>query len=584
MGSIDKTASRRLRPVTDQPNAPGTAYLLVVQDDSSSIFHLPRSGAVVIGRVSDAELQLGHASVSRRHATIRIDDGMMSIADLGSHNGTRVNGELVQDARSLASGDVVSVGDVVLVVHVSIPTVVSRATHTETSWRRRLAEEMDRALTYKRSLGVITVVGLDPPVIARMSNALRLIDVVGEGTDGHALLLLPEVDRDHAREIAERALAAVRSVAPAVRAGLAMCPADACDADTILLAARAAARRARSGALAEAAEAVTCLELGSRRVTLADPAMTRVFALLERLAGSMLPVLISGETGVGKENAAYAVHHWSKRTGSFIAVNCAAIGPESLVESELFGHDKGAFTGAVAAKPGLFESAAGGTVFLDEAGELPPSIQAKLLRTLETRRIVRLGETKERPIDIRLVAATNRSLGDEVKAGRFRQDLFFRLSGATVILPPLRDRRCEIAMLAREFLAEACTRANRDPMTITPEAMQVLLTYTWPGNVRELKNTMEYVTATAPDDHVELYDLPEGLGGAAPTTASRPELPPIEVDAGTTFRPIAEELRELERKRMSEALVAADGVRTRAAQLIEMPIRTFTLKLKQYKL
>jgi DNA-binding NtrC family response regulator len=316
----------------------------------------------------------------------------------------------------------------------------------------------------------------------------------------------------------------------------------------------------------------------------AEPAMTRVFALLERLASSLLPVLISGETGVGKENAAYAVHHWSLRTGGFIAVNCAAIGPESLIESELFGHDKGAFTGAVVAKPGLFESAAGGTLFLDEVGELPVSIQAKLLRALERQQIVRLGETRERPIDVRIVAATNRSLNDEVKAGRFRQDLYFRLTGATVILPPLRDRRREIAMLARAFLAEACTRANRAPMTIAPEAMQVLLAYAWPGNVRELKNTLEYVAAAVPGDRVEPCDLPEQFGGARPPPALPIEPPQVAVAAGMTFRPIAEELRELERTRMAQALEATNGVRTWAAQLIEMPIRTFTLKLKQYKL
>src|SRR5262245_58027385 len=568
MTSAEQTASRMIRSPGDDSGPLGTAYLLVVENDSSSIFHLPRTGAVVIGRLSEAELQLSHASVSRRHATIRVDDGAMRVADLGSHNGTRVNGELVQESRMLESGDVVSVGDVVLVVHVSNPTVVSRATYAETGWRRRLVEEMDRAVTYHRSLAVIAVAGVDPPAVGEMANRQRLIDVVGEGTDGHALLLLPEVDRAQGREIAEAALAAVRATAPSVRAGLAMCPTDACDADTILLAARAAARRAPAGGCAEAAEAATRIELGTRHVMVADPAMTRVFGLLERLAASALPVLITGETGVGKENAAYAVHHWSKRDGSFIAVNCAAIGPESLVESELFGHDKGAFTGATAAKAGLFESAVGGTVFLDEVGELPPAIQAKLLRALEAKCVTRLGETKERPIDVRLVAATHRSLVDEVKAGRFRQDLYFRLGGATVILPSLRDRRCEIAMLAREFLAEACARAGRAAMTITPEAMQVLLTYAWPGNIRELKNTMEYVTAAAPDERVEPYDLPEQLGGASPSSTPPPELPALAIETESTFRPIAMELRELERKRMAEALAAAGGIKTRAAQLI----------------
>jgi transcriptional regulator with GAF, ATPase, and Fis domain len=277
------------------------------------------------------------------------------------------------------------------------------------------------------------------------------------------------------------------------------------------------------------------------------------------------------------------VHHWSKRTGPFIAVNCAAMGPESLVDSELFGHDKGAFTGALAAKAGLFESAAGGTVFLDEVGELPLALQAKLLRALEAKKITRLGETKERAIDVRLVAATNRSLEHEVAAGRFRQDLYFRLGGATVILPPLRDRRTEIPMLALQFLADASARAGRDEMTITPEAMQVLLTHDWPGNVRELRNTMDFVVAAAPDERVEPSDLPERLGGTiAPAPAPVPT--DVKVDGKASFRPISDEIRELEKRRMTEALAAAGGVKTRAAQLIDMPIRTFTLKLKQYKL
>jgi DNA-binding NtrC family response regulator len=408
---------------------------------------------------------------------------------------------------------------------------------------------------------------------------VRFIDVVGTGDDGQALLLLPEVDREQAREVAEKAIAGTAGA----RAGLAMCPSDAVDADSILLAARSAARRAAPGCVAQAAEAATVIELGSRRVLVADPGVTRLYALLERLASSELTVLITGETGVGKENAAYAVHHWSKRKGEFFPVNCAAIGPESLVDSELFGHEKGAFTGATAAKAGLFESAAGGTVFLDEVGELPLAIQAKLLRALENKKITRLGDSRERTIDVRLVAATHRSLEAEVAAGRFRQDLFFRLSHATIHLPPLRDRRNEIPLLARALLTDACARSGRPAMTISPATMQVLLTHTWPGNVRELRNTMEYVMAAAPDDTVEPLDLPAKLGGSelTPTTSAPPAEPPA---AGTTFRPIAEELKELERRRMTEALAAAGGVKTRAAQLIDMPIRTFTLKLKQYGL
>jgi DNA-binding NtrC family response regulator len=422
--------------------------------------------------------------------------------------------------------------------------------------------------------------------VAAVAGALRLIDVVGTGDDGLLLLLLPECDRALARQLLGRVLAA----APVARAGLALCPTDACDLDSIILTARAAARRAAPGRHAEVGDVATRIDLGPRQVTLADPAMIRVYALLERLAASALPVLINGETGVGKENAAYAVHHWSRRPGPFVAVNCAALGPDSLIESELFGHDRGAFTGATAAKVGLFESAAGGTVFLDAVGELPLAIQAKLLRTLEQRVITRLGEQRERTIDVRVVAATNRDLDAEVVAGRFRRDLFYRLSGATVILPPLRDRRCEIPVLAAAFLAEACARAGKPAMTLAPATMQALLTHDWAGNIRELRNTIDYVVAASPDDTVEPYDLPERLGGAttAATGTTGPFLAALVLPSADAvphgFRPIAEELRELERRRMSEALAAAGGVKTRAAALIDMPIRTFTLKLKQHKL
>ena len=582
MGSVDQTASRLAR-FGDDGSVPGAAYLLVVDDDSSSIFHLPRNGAVVIGRATDAELHVNHASVSRRHATIRVDDGIVRIADLGSHNGTRVNGEQVTETRTLASGDVVTVGDLVLVVHFSTPTTPARASYPESGWRRRLAEELERAITYQRTLAVVAILDAKPAAVAALGGALRMIDVVGASDDGHTLLLLPEVDREQAREIVERAIAAANAIA-LVRAGLALCPTDACDLDTLLMTARTAARRAQPGTLSVPAESATRLDLGARHVLLADPAMSRVFVLLERIASSALPVLILGENGVGKENAAFAVHHWSRRSGAFIAINCAAIAPESLVESELFGHEKGAFTGATSAKAGLFENAAGGTIFLDEVGELPLAIQAKLLRTLEVRTITRLGDSRERPVDFRIVAATNRMLEEDVAAGRFRQDLFFRLSGATVIVPPLRNRRCEIPVLAHSFLAEACTRAGRPPMTITPPAMQVLLTHGWPGNVRELKNTMEFVVAAAPDENVEPSDLPERLGGAGAVPANAATAIKEPGPRTTSLRPISEEIRELERQRMAEALSLAGGVKTRAAQLIDMPIRTFTLKLKQYKL
>jgi two-component system response regulator AtoC len=353
-------------------------------------------------------------------------------------------------------------------------------------------------------------------------------------------------------------------------------------------AARAAAALASPGMPRAASDSATRLTLGERSILMADPAMIQLYALIKRLAASELPVLVTGETGAGKENAAFAVHHGSRRAaGPFITLNCAAM-PEGLVESELFGHEKGAFTGAAAAKVGILESANGGTVFLDEVGELPLPVQAKFLRALESKRITRVGDVRERPIDIRLVAATHRDLEAEVKAGRFRQDLYFRLGAATVVLPPLRERPREIPLLARSFLTQACQALGRREMTLAADTLRALARYAWPGNVRELRNLMDYAAAAVTEDVLEPHHLPgrvTGLSSSAPSVETAPppaapEAPPAE-GAPRTFQPLAEEIRELERRRMEEALQAAEGVQSRAAALIGMPIRTFSFKLKQ---
>jgi two-component system, NtrC family, response regulator AtoC len=326
------------------------------------------------------------------------------------------------------------------------------------------------------------------------------------------------------------------------------------------------------------------VSLGDREVIIADPAMVHIYGLLARLGRGDLSVLVCGETGVGKENAAFAVHHGSsRRIGPFIVINCAAI-QESLVESELFGHEKGAFSGATSTKPGLLEAADRGTVFLDEVGELPLGIQAKLLRAVESRRITRVGSIREHEVDFRLVAATNRNLLADVEAGRFRRDLLYRLNAATVEIPPLRERRQEIGILSRAFLDAACRRADRSPLAFSAGAVQQLEAHHWPGNVRELRNAMMLAAATAVGDVVEAEDLhlPNAasgcsaggtrVAGGAPSSARR------------TVLPVAEELGQLEALRMAEALDACGGVRMRAAEFIGMPIRTFSTKMKQYGL
>jgi DNA-binding NtrC family response regulator len=549
--------------------------LLVVEDGSSSMFPLADPGIVTIGRAPDVELRLDHSSVSRRHARILVDRGEVRISDLDSHNGTRVNGQVLDGGRVLTTGDVVAIGEVILVVHAQLQRELGHVILDEASWRRRLAEEVERCVSFERSLAVLAITG----VSGELGNALRRIDVVGRSDDSHLLALLPEADPTTALQLANVVAHAVRSTAPGARIGIASCPSDATDPDSLVMAARAAARVAPEGGVAKVGDAAERRALGEREVLVCHPAMVRVFDLLERLAGSTLPVLIIGETGVGKENAAYAVHHHSARAGKpFVALNCAAM-PEPLVESQLFGHDKGAFTGATSARPGVFETASGGTLFLDELGELAPAVQAKLLRAIETQKITRVGEHHERTVDVRFVAATNRALEKEVEAGRFRQDLYFRLGAARVHLPPLRDRRCEIPILFREFVAHAAKRAGREPPAPTPLVMQLLLAHAWPGNIRELRNVADFVTASVEDDRIEPGDLPAEL---ATTIVATPA--PAPVDPAAPMRRLADELEEIERLRMTEALAKTGGVKTRAAALLGMPIRTFNMKFRQYGL
>lgn len=338
------------------------------------------------------------------------------------------------------------------------------------------------------------------------------------------------------------------------------------------------------------------VELGEHVALLSDPAMVRVYELLRRLSRSTLPVLIIGETGTGKENAAQAVHFFSTRkSGPLLAINCAAI-PENLFESELFGHVRGAFSGALSDKLGRLEAASGGTVFLDEIGELPLSSQAKLLRALETGLVSPVGSVRERKIDCRIVAATNRDLEDEARAGRFRQDLYFRLAAAMVFLPPLRERPSELAHLSSHFLQEACRKLGRGPLRLSAVALQALQLHPFPGNVRELRNLMDYCAATVSEDEVRLEHLPprflaaaKAAGSQSPVATSTTTSPSTATPGegglpGGGFRRIADEVQELEARRMREALDSTAGNQRRAAELIGMPLRTFVTKLKQYGL
>jgi DNA-binding NtrC family response regulator len=307
----------------------------------------------------------------------------------------------------------------------------------------------------------------------------------------------------------------------------------------------------------------------------ADQAMLRMQQLAERAAAGTINVLITGETGVGKELLAETVHRLSpRRRGPYVCLNCAALS-ETLLESELFGHERGAFTGAVQAKPGLMETAAGGTLFMDEVGELPLTTQAKLLRVLETREVARLGSVKPRKIDIRFLAATNRDLEAEVARGAFRRDLYFRLNGITLTIPPLRHRVGEIRRLAETFVSQISRELGRPEPVVPQKVVSLLEAYSWPGNIRELKNMMERAVLLCAGQFIDTEHLPmEKL--AAPSSSSSSNLTISE--ASQPGAPPDE------RQRIIDALAACAGNQSRAAKMLGMPRRTFVARLDEYKI
>ena len=312
-----------------------------------------------------------------------------------------------------------------------------------------------------------------------------------------------------------------------------------------------------------------------------DPEMKRLYALATRIARGSIPVLLVGETGTGKEVFAEYLHAASpRRGGPLVRVNCAAL-TDSLVESELFGHEKGAFTGAQRERRGLLESGHGGTVFLDEIGEIPLATQAKLLRVLEDGQLLRVGASSPRPIDVRFVAATNRDLEDEVDAGRFRRDLYFRLAGAVLSIPALRDRPDEIEPIAEQFAMQAARHLDRPTPSLTDAARATLRGKLWPGNVRELRNVIERAVLLA-DTAIDVEHLMFGASAAASPPPVSEQTSPPPAPAASAEAPLADQLASLERDRILEALDRCHGNQTRAAEMLGMPRRTLIKRLDAY--
>lgn len=311
-----------------------------------------------------------------------------------------------------------------------------------------------------------------------------------------------------------------------------------------------------------------------------DP-MDAVRRLVELVAKGTISVLVLGETGVGKEVTTELIHSLSPRAKMpLVRINCAAL-TESLLESELFGHERGAFTGATHAKPGLLETANGGTFFFDEVGELPLATQTKLLRVLESREVLRVGGLQPRPLDVRFVSATNRNLREMCASRLFREDLYFRLNGITVTVPPLRGRAAEIRRLTEQFLAESCAAAGKSGVTLTRGALQELDRYDWPGNVRQLRHVVERAVLLCTNDRIDAQHLALE-GSALPALGGSPS-----AGAPSASRPsgdLRKDLDELERERIVAALAQCAGNQTHAARLLGISRRTLIVRLDAYAL
>jgi DNA-binding NtrC family response regulator len=389
---------------------------------------------------------------------------------------------------------------------------------------------------------------LDPELPVIVMTAFGSIqDAVAAMKEGALDFLAKPVDPDHLLLMVERALAQRRLFT-----------------ENILLKEELAVRR------------------GAPQIIGDDPKLKHVTLALHRAAATDTTVLLEGESGTGKELFARTLHALSPRAdGPFVAINCAAI-PETLLETELFGYEKGAFTGAAARKPGKFELAHRGTLFLDEIGELPLSLQAKILRALEEKRFDRVGGTASLQVDVRVVAATNRNLKAAVAARQYREDLYFRLSVFPITIPPLRERPDDITMLARYFIERFSRDLNKKPLVLAPSAVQELQQYGWPGNVRELQNCIERAVILTEGDTIHARHLNLSFRDAAPLAAP-PEGPWDQIDlSGTLAEATRRVVAEVERRKIEQVLKDAGGNRARASELLQVSYKTLITKLRDY--
>lgn len=537
--------------------------------------------AVIVGRTKPSDIAIPAGTLSRQHARFSIESGAVWIEDLGSTNGTWVNGDRVERCL-ITPQDKISLGELEVGLHV----LPSERVESHESFLSTVETEVLRALSSKREVALLLLEGPTPSSewVERIRTELGPNDRLSRFGPSTLEILLPGSGLESATKLAERiSRLAVRPETPPF-AGVAVCPDCAGSAEALLEAARAASLSSggERRLVVAPSRASTQLEGQSPDFVIRSESMKTLFQTVDKLASATIPVLILGETGSGKELVARALHDRGPRASRPMrCVNCAAI-PAQLLEGVLFGHEKGAFTGASARSSGVFEASLGGTVFLDEIGELPPAAQAALLRVLETRRVTRIGGHEEIVVDVRVVAATHRDLEAMVRLGQFREDLLFRLNAVTLRVPPLRERTVEILPLARHFMV------HRDTQTkvidrISPDAEALLLRYSWPGNVRELKNVIDRAGVLAETSIINVADLPERLTVTTESKSASGVLSRARSETDTEARAgeldFKSRMERIEVAFLARALEAHGYRRADAAKSLGVPVRTLAHKI-----
>jgi len=555
----------------------GRRVLLVYHGDGTEVLPLARPATIEIGRaVGGGGLSLADGGLSRRHARVEVTEELtVTVEDLGSKNGTWIGGARIAGPRDVGPGDEVRLGSVVLaLLETGGRPPLGVASHE--LFLRGLEQQVVRSLRGGAPLALALLSAEGAP-IERWYPALQRHlddgDRVGLYAPGMIEVAFAASDSARASERCEALVAAAQQ--PPLRCGVALLPEVARSAEALVSAARAALQRATAAAPLSRATAARETAAGEPDLVVASGALRRLLEQVKKVARATVPVLLVGETGTGKELVARAIHAGSPRAaGPLCCLNCGAI-PEQLVESELFGHERGAFTGAGERRAGLFERGDGGTVLLDEIGELPPAAQAALLRVLEDKRLRCVGGAEETSVDVRVLAATNRDLELMCDEGGFRRDLLFRLNTVTLEVPPLRARREAIARLAQHFLERARREQGAAVRRIAPAAVDALRRYDWPGNARELRNVIERAAVLAEGEEITVDDLTARVRSAGGDAAAE------EVGGQLEFKA---RMQRYEEELILEALERAGWNQTAAARALRMPLRTMVRKIQAYGL